>query len=223
MPGPSLGRTQAERRNESEEALLDAAAELIAERGVDRSSLARIGARAGSSRGLPTHHFGSKEALVARLARRAQDHVSETTLAALERGQGDIREVTALDLLQLTVDAYLGLFEHPTADLRALVVMWGSTFPTSSSVDGMLEADRRSYEGWAQLIERGQREGSIRADVDPGAGAVVLLGLLRGVAGLLLADSEMTDMSGVRRACHDWVVTSLTPPPSAPDGIAAKE
>lgn len=42
----------------------------------------------------------------------------------------------------------------------------------------MLEADRRSYEGWAQLIKKGQVEGSIRADLNPGAGAVVLLVVL---------------------------------------------
>ena len=68
-------QTQAERRQKSEQALLDAAAALIAERGVEQTSLARIGESAGTSRGLPTHHFGSKDALVARLARRSQDRV----------------------------------------------------------------------------------------------------------------------------------------------------
>ena len=78
--GAPVRRTQAERRGESEEALLDAAANLIAERGVERASLASIGERAGTSRGLPTHHFGSKDALVARLASRVQDHVAAASL-----------------------------------------------------------------------------------------------------------------------------------------------
>jgi AcrR family transcriptional regulator len=68
-------RTQVERRLESERALLGAAAEVIAERGITGASLTVIGERAGTSRGLPTHHFGSKDALVARVAARAQDHV----------------------------------------------------------------------------------------------------------------------------------------------------
>ena len=66
MPGeaqrPARAQTQAERRQKSEQALLDAAAALIAERGVEQTSLARIGESAGTSRGLPTHHFGSKDA-----------------------------------------------------------------------------------------------------------------------------------------------------------------
>ncbi|HXY28870.1 MAG TPA: helix-turn-helix domain-containing protein, partial [Acidimicrobiales bacterium] len=59
-------QSQAERRSRSEDALLDAAAELIAERGIQGASLANIGSRAGLSRGLPNHHFGSKDALVSR-------------------------------------------------------------------------------------------------------------------------------------------------------------
>ena len=50
VTGPARRRTQAERRAASEAALLSAAAELIAERGFERTSLRSIGARAGTSR-----------------------------------------------------------------------------------------------------------------------------------------------------------------------------
>ena len=86
---------------------------------------------------------------------------------------------------------YLELFENPTAEERALIVMWGATFPSQASIDGMLEADQRSYDGWADLIRRGQEDGSIRSDLDPTAAAVVLFGLMRGVAALLLTESEI--------------------------------
>src|SRR5262245_25666186 len=89
-------RTQAERRSQSEGALLDAAAELIAERGVEGTSLASIGERAGVSRGLPTHHFGSKDALVARLARRAQNGIRRATQRTLDQARRSIDEISAL-------------------------------------------------------------------------------------------------------------------------------
>ena len=41
----------------------------------------------------------------------------------------------------LSVDAYLELFEDPSPDQRALLVMWGSTFPSRASVDGMADAE----------------------------------------------------------------------------------
>ena len=67
MPTGVERRTQAERRAASEAALLSAAAELIAERGIERTSLRSIGDRAGASRAMPGYHFGSKEALIERL------------------------------------------------------------------------------------------------------------------------------------------------------------
>ncbi len=201
-------RTQAERRSESERALLGAAAEVIAERGITGASLTVIGERAGTSRGLPTHHFGSKDALVARVAGQAQDLVRAAMAEALERSnrRGDL---TALELVRLLVDTYLELFEHPTPDQRALLVLWGATFPSDSSIDGMRDADTRAYEGWAGHIADGQRDGSIRADIDAAASAVILHGMLRGVAAVLVTESQYTDMTSVRRWVDAWIERAL--------------
>lgn len=205
-------RTQVERRNESEEALLGAAAELVAERGVERASLARIGERAGASRGLPTHHFGSKDALVARLADRAQNQLDAAARAVVMRGDRPVEEVFALDHVRTMVETYLERFERPTADDRALIVMWGATFPAEASVEGMLDASRRSFAGWSELVEQGRRDGSIRPDVDPRTAAVLLQGLLRGVAATFLTDADLIDMGRVRAECQQWITAALAAP-----------
>ena len=57
-------RTQQQRRDQAETALLNAAAELAVEHGVRSLTLARVGERAGYSRGIVTHHFGSKQGLI---------------------------------------------------------------------------------------------------------------------------------------------------------------
>src|SRR2546423_1960325 len=215
---PARRRTQSERRNESEEALLAAAAELIAERGIDRASLARIGDRAGTSRMLPTYHFGSKDALVARVARRSQDHFYESMVAAVERMQESVDHIPTLELVRSAVDTYLQWFEQPTPEGRALLVMWGATFPSETSVKGMVEADQRSYEGWSQLIASGQDDGSIRTDLDPGSVAVLIQGMIRGVAALLLTDSEVTDMGRVRETCIACITGALAPMAANPQG-----
>jgi AcrR family transcriptional regulator len=198
-------------RGQSEQALVDAAAEVIAERGIIGASFRLIGERAGTSRGLPTHHFGSKDALVARIAQRAQDHVQEIMGAAVLDSRRP-EDITGRDLVRLLVDTYLGLFDDPTPDERALLVMWGSTFPSRSSIDGMIEADHRSYEGWASHLARGQRDGSIRADLDVDAGAVILHGMLRGIAALVLTGSPSADLATMRRSVDAWLEYALTPP-----------
>ena len=202
-------RTQAERRSESEDALLAAAAELVAERGIAGSSLASIGERAGTSRGLPTHHFGSKDALVERLASRAQDGIQDALAEGYARARARREALTALRSVCLMVDIYLGLFEDPTPDERALLVLWGSTFPSSASVEVMHQADRRSFEGIADLVAAGQRDGSIRSDLDPGATAVVILGMMRGAAALLITDRETMDMRRVRETCRRFTESAL--------------
>jgi AcrR family transcriptional regulator len=202
-------RTQVQRRLESERALMAAAAEIIAERGLNGASLATIGGRAGTSRTLATFHFGSKDALIARVARSAQDRLTDVLLAAFEKSERDPAQVIGLEALRTSVDTYLELFEHPTPEDRVLIVMWGATFPSESSIEGMLDADQRAYDGWAALIERGQHDGSIRHDVDAAASAVVLHGMLRGVAALLLTESDYTDMTSVRATVDTWITSAL--------------
>ena len=202
-------RSQAERRSRSEDALLEAAAEVVAERGVQGASLASISGRAGVSRGLPTHHFGSKDALVTQLAERAQTTIALVIFEAQRRQvevSGDLR---ALDEILVGVDAYLELFEDAGPEERALLVMWGSTFPSSASVEGIADAERRSYEGLSQRIASGQDDGSVRRDLDPMASAVLLHGLMRGVAALFLSDSRPADMHAVRQTCHEWIFSAL--------------
>jgi AcrR family transcriptional regulator len=207
-------RTQVERRQESERALLAAAAEIIGERGITGASLAIIGERAGTSRGLPTHHFGTKDALVSQVAKSAQDRVVTETMAALERAHRDISELTALELVRATVDTYLEMFEQPSADERALIVMWGATFPSESSVGGMVEADQRAYDGWAELIAQGHVDGSIRSDVDADVAAIVLQALIRGMAAILLTKEDRTYALRGRQTVNQWLGAALAPPPA---------
>ena len=216
MGGPALPRrTQVERRTASEEALLGAAADLIAEFGVGRASLARISARAGASSGLPIHYFGSKDALIARVAQRGQARLMTALEAALQGARRTIEDVSGLELVRIMIDTYLELFEQPSPAEQALIVMWGATFPAAASIDGMTQADRHSYDGWVTLIERGQGDGSIRADVDPAAASVLLLGITRGVAAMLSTEPDLADMSSVRATCDRWITAALAPVPTS--------
>ena len=43
------------------------------------------------------------------------------------------------------------------------------------------------------------------------ASAVLLHGLMRGVAALFLSDGGPADMRTVRRTCHEWISSALAP------------
>ncbi|WP_141014684.1 TetR/AcrR family transcriptional regulator [Nocardioides sambongensis] len=87
-------RTQAERSNESRRRLIEAAITLLAERGYAGASLAAIGERAGVSRGLVTHHFGSKEQCIAEVTTFIREAVIDRL--AGDPGQGGLAAIDNL-------------------------------------------------------------------------------------------------------------------------------
>lgn len=199
-------RTQLERRAEAEEALLEAAAELFAERGITQTSLAQIGERAGYSRGLANHHFGSKDALIEQLTERSRArfrHMLE------DRLRDDDSADTGRAAVLAIVDVYLTAFETPRSTARALLVMWGANFPRDISVRGIIESDNLSRRNLARWVRRGQEDGSITADVDADALGAALLGLVRGVSAQLLVAPDAFDPETVRKQCLRMVKLAL--------------
>ncbi len=81
-------RTQAERRGESTARLLDAALALLGERRSLDFSLAEVADRAGYSRGMPTHIFGTRDEMIRQLVPHL--HVRSNALfgAPAQRGAG---------------------------------------------------------------------------------------------------------------------------------------
>jgi AcrR family transcriptional regulator len=75
--------TQGERRARTRQALLDAAAELFAERGVEGASVDAIAEKADRTSGALYDHFGSKDGLLFALLEGWVDDVAAVTLAEL--------------------------------------------------------------------------------------------------------------------------------------------
>jgi AcrR family transcriptional regulator len=150
--------------NASRVALLDAAAELFAERGYDRTTVRDIAGRAGVNQALLFRYFGSKEALFAAvIARTGRDQLTEsprdqvfaqilrTTLSQDQRGRKDHalqimlrstgEDVAAknvmLELGRDYVQALAGLTDLPDGELRAhLVLAWIVGIDLLRSVSG---------------------------------------------------------------------------------------
>jgi AcrR family transcriptional regulator len=136
--------------NATRAALLDAAAELFAERGYDRTTVRDIAGRAGVNQALLFRYFGSKEALYAAVVARAgRDRLAETPpnelfagmlRGILDRQEGEGHSVqlmlrsSAEDVAAKAIGQELGLeyvraladlTDSPDSALRAhLVLAW---------------------------------------------------------------------------------------------------
>ncbi|MGH2900157.1 MAG: TetR/AcrR family transcriptional regulator [Solirubrobacteraceae bacterium] len=184
---------QAERRALSQRRLLDAATQLIAERGFSRTTLAQIGEKAGYSRGLVNERFGSKAELVRVLADEFQTHFAHDRLEpALAHKHG-------LEALLVTVDTYLETVVRSEHLGRAYYELLGESIGLVPEIHAtFVEADRALRAGVEQTVRSAARAGEIPADVDPKAFAVFIVGLLRGIVLQWLLDPSGFELAAVR-------------------------
>jgi AcrR family transcriptional regulator len=198
-------RTQEERRTEAEQRLLMAAAELIAEAGPSGVTLATIGERAGYSRGLATHHFGSKGAMMQRL-------VDSVTTEFREQVFVESTSDTVLDQALGLVRAYFHELAQARPANRARLVLWADAVATGAPDvrNAMLASDRAFREELAKRLEVGQSTGEFARTADPRATAAVVIGMLRGVALQSMLDDEL-DLDACRIEIEEVLTKRILP------------
>ncbi len=168
---PRTRRTQQERREETERKVLEAATALIARHGSRALTLAAVGEAAGYSRGIVSHYFGSRENLLLAVLRDAQ------TFTLPDPGD------RAAEWLANLVRAYLKNVTGRRPATAAFLQMWGEAIAADPVLMPIFaELDARFRRFLADKVREGVGDGSVRADADPEAMAVFLVGLLRGIA-----------------------------------------
>jgi AcrR family transcriptional regulator len=181
-------RTQRERRDQAEAALLNAAAELVVEHGVRSLTLARVGERAGYSRGIVPHHFGSKQALLERLARATQ--------AGFVPGLGGLPP--GLDRLLRLIDGYVGALGQVGVFNRAFLLLWAEAATASELAPIFRERDDAFRADLRDDVHSGIADGTIRPDLIPAEVAVAVVGQLRGIGLQRLLDPQAVDTERLR-------------------------
>ncbi|WP_372665938.1 TetR/AcrR family transcriptional regulator [Amycolatopsis kentuckyensis] len=198
---PPARRTQQERREQAEAALLTAAAELVVEQGVRSLTLARVGERAGYSRGIVTHHFGGKQALIERLARATQ--------AGFVPGLEDAPP--GLDRLLRLIDGYLGELGRIGVFNQAFLLLWAEAATQPDLAPTFRERDKAFRADLREDIEAGIAEGTIDAEVAANEVATAVVGQLRGIALQRLLDPESVDTEALRRSVTNQWRRALAP------------
>jgi AcrR family transcriptional regulator len=206
LPRPAPPRrTQAERRAQSDQSLLDAAAALIAEEGFNAATFEKVGARAGYSRGLASQRFGSKDGLIEALISELHERSNE-----LNAAEG-VENMSGLEAILGSVDIFLTNFESETA-LRAYFVAMAGTVATLSRLRAAFAASHmKAKERFMEQIERGQADGTISRELDAEAAALMIGSLLLGISTQWLIDSS-TDLQRIRRTALDTLRRSLAAP-----------
>jgi AcrR family transcriptional regulator len=144
-----------------------AAAELIAERGLDGTKTEDIAAATGVPKATLYYYFEGKEEILAFLFTEVLDQVARAIDAAVT-GPG-----TAAERLRAAIAAHLRVFEDVPAASRALQFDLGRA-ARIPEIDARIEAAFRGPV--RRLLEEGAADGSLRPVAHPRLAAVAILG-----------------------------------------------
>jgi len=150
-------------------AILDAAVRLFSQHGYDGVSMRRIAEQAGVSKANIYHHFASKEALYFAILRRSALELA-ALIENLAEGKGSFDQ-----RLEAFARAHLEhLFGH-AARVRLVLreAFSGDEKKSGAVVEQMLSG---VVNRMIAIFEAGQRAGLLRAELDPGLCATLLLG-----------------------------------------------
>ncbi len=141
--------------------MVEAAIELLNTVGIQGTTLVAIGDKAGYSRGLVTHHFGSKAGLFRAVLKR----ITANWTADLNAALGDRAGIAAFTA---AIDAHLAhVLRHPEY-IRAQNILWGAALdPASEFKPNVAEFMRIQRESVAAWVRGGQESGEIPSEINP--------------------------------------------------------
>lgn len=185
-------RTQAQRRQQSEQGLLAAAAGVIGELGFNAATFDRISERAGYSRGLVTLRFGSKDGMVVAVIDFLGDRLEQIYAERLKNAR------TAKARLLGYVDTFMVQLRDDKQTIAYFVLLAGALANKLPQSRYFLEQHERVKLSLAGYIREGQADGTFAADIDPVAAATALGCFQLGLAMQYQLDPDF-DMEDMRR------------------------
>jgi AcrR family transcriptional regulator len=140
--------------------MVAAAIDLLNTVGLQGTTLVAIGENSGYSRGLATHHFGSKAGLFRTVLKRVSAAWNEELVRNLEGKTG-------LQAMTTAIDTHLAhALRHPE-NIRAQNILWGAALDPSSefkpNVAEFMRIQRESISAW---ISGGQKLGQIDRNIN---------------------------------------------------------
>jgi AcrR family transcriptional regulator len=153
------------------ESVLRAAVEVFNERGYDGASMEDLAKRLGVAKSAIYHHVSGKEDLLRMALDRALDGWAEAAGRAREL------DAPAIVRLEMLVRGTVAVLESRLPYVTLLLRVRGNT-----DVERAALARRRSFDKLvASLVEEAERDGDVRADVDPQVTARLLTGLINSI------------------------------------------
>jgi TetR/AcrR family transcriptional regulator, fatty acid metabolism regulator protein len=191
---------------EKRRAILHAAVRVFAEKGYHGCRIADVAKQAGVAYGLVYHYFRNKDALLESVFAE-QWTIFINALRATAEGPGTATEQLAA-VCRFAIDVY----RTAPAAVRVLLLEVART-PNAFRAGSTRQTFEAAIGIVADIVERGQALGEIRADVDPTLAAAGLLGTLElsltGMVTGILGGSAEEDVERVKEGVIALILTGV--------------
>lgn len=171
-----MARTQGERKADTRGRLLDAAATLFAERGIDAVSVDAVADAAERTSGALYAHFGSKQGLLLALMDEWSDSLVAVIAAEFELAAGIDDRLRAVAANVIT---------EPSAQTTRLMLLerelWLRAARDEAVASAMRARARRAHDRLARGLAAWRRDGVIAPDASPDVLATVVWALVVGL------------------------------------------
>ena len=171
------------------EQMLQAAAELIGERGFSETRIADVARRAGASPALVIYYFSTKDELLTEALRFSEKSFYAEVAAELERLR-TARE--RLEMLVRTTCVPQGEGEIPGA-WGLWFDLWAQAFRHPEIAKDRIELDQRWRDTIAQVVREGQATGEIGRSVDADLFGITFSALLDGLSIQVALEDPVVD------------------------------
>jgi len=186
-------------QRDTRRALIDAAAEVIALRGVEAASTREIYARAGVKAPTLYHHFGDKQGLLDAVVTDAFERYLAAKRALRSRGN-------AAEVIRQGWDLHVSFAGANPALYRLMWPPGQAGLPPAAA-----ESARSLREGFARL----ERRGALRPGVTPREAARTLSAALSGVTAAIIRDPGDPGNDLMSATVRDAVIDALVAPSAA--------
>lgn len=153
----------------------DALFSVIAEKGLEKTTVRDVAEAAGVSVGLVQSYFRTKADLlrfgIQVVYDRVEDHINQVAIRLPVRG-----------ILDDVIDPLLPVDTQRTREFRVALAFWHAALHDPEMADTHREATRRLLDGFSEIFAGAQRAGELDPGVDPGQEAMILLALIDGLA-----------------------------------------
>ena len=184
--------------------ILDAAVRVFARKGYHTSRVGDIAEEAGVAHGLLYHYFSSKDEVIETIFRE-----NWSVLVERLRAVADSKE-PAPDQLRYVAAILLRTWSHQPDVVRVVIREIARTPAITHRIGELV----KPIEVISDIIERGQRDGEFRNDLDPRLAAVVFYGGIDEIlTGWVLGQTEGSeeDVARAERTLVDMLSAGLAP------------